>query len=180
MIDYAALLAALEPQLGIAPNRWPDRKGKYHADCPLCNKPAKKGADALHDRGRHRRDSGAQPECGVPRPRAASGALAPRRAGGYGIARVGRTELARPVETDRGWGVALRSRPPGALYGLVLRGRCRSTPSPTHNRRVCSPPARSPAMVGTSASSPAGAFGGQRSAEWRTARQRIRMRCRNV
>lgn len=37
------LLDAVTTKLQSDPARWPDRRGDYHADCPYCGKPAKKG-----------------------------------------------------------------------------------------------------------------------------------------
>lgn len=38
-----SLLDAVLTKLQTDPARWPDRRGDYHADCPYCQKPAKKG-----------------------------------------------------------------------------------------------------------------------------------------
>ena len=37
------LLDLVSTKLHADPARWPDRRGDYHADCPYCQKPAKKG-----------------------------------------------------------------------------------------------------------------------------------------
>lgn len=37
------LLDLIAAKLQADPARWPDRRGDYHADCPYCGKPAKKG-----------------------------------------------------------------------------------------------------------------------------------------
>lgn len=38
-----SLLDTIAQSLATDPARWPDRRGDYHADCPYCGKPAKKG-----------------------------------------------------------------------------------------------------------------------------------------
>ena len=38
-----SLLDSIAATLATDPARWPDRHGAYHADCPYCQKPAKKG-----------------------------------------------------------------------------------------------------------------------------------------
>jgi hypothetical protein len=37
------LLDEVATRLQTDPGRWPDKRGNYHADCPYCAKPAKKG-----------------------------------------------------------------------------------------------------------------------------------------
>lgn len=38
-----SLLDAVAQHLATDPARWPDKRGDYHADCPYCGKPAKRG-----------------------------------------------------------------------------------------------------------------------------------------